>query len=235
MNISDLIKKGISVYRQWRDIPNYTVQRNLEIWENHDWSRFGHEWTEDSMRYRGLDSTLWKKQIIESLIKKYMMQGGVILEIGPGGGRWTEILVKQARRLILVDITKKCLELCKERFRGYTCVEYQEVKSYKNFLNFLPDCSVHSVWAYDVFVHFNPSDVKKYIKEISRVLVKNGVAVIHHAGTYASHADRQEGWRGHMSPKLFKKYVTSNKMKMIEQNLTLSHKLGDVVSVFQRI
>ena len=131
-----------------------------------------------------------------------MPEGGVILEIGPGGGRWSEILAARARRLVLVDVTPKALELCLERLRNRSNVEY--VLSTGTDLPGVADASVDAIWSFDVFVHIAPVDQAAYLREIGRVLRPGGVALIHHAHQRNRGAlPSRHGWRAPMSARLF--------------------------------
>ena len=89
---------------------------NYEIWQNWDWESSGEEWTYPDG---------WKESLIDNILQKYMVQGGRILEIGPGAGRWTEILVKTASHLIAVDISDQCIDICKHKFAAYPIAEFR--------------------------------------------------------------------------------------------------------------
>ena len=39
-----------------------------------------------------------------------------VMEIGPGFGRWTAFLKDSAGELLLADVSRKCLDACRERF-----------------------------------------------------------------------------------------------------------------------
>jgi ubiquinone/menaquinone biosynthesis C-methylase UbiE len=47
-----------------------------------------------------------------------------ILDIGPGHGRWTQFLRHRCRRLIVVDISPRCIDVCRKRFPESTNIEY---------------------------------------------------------------------------------------------------------------
>jgi 16S rRNA A1518/A1519 N6-dimethyltransferase RsmA/KsgA/DIM1 with predicted DNA glycosylase/AP lyase activity len=38
-----------------------------------------------------------------------------ILEIGPGAGRWTEYRLSRGAQVTIVDVTQKCIDLCRLR------------------------------------------------------------------------------------------------------------------------
>ena len=165
------------------------------------------------------------------MMQKYLTKDSTILEIGPGGGRWTSILKEISNNLILADISPKCLDICKERFADSEHIKYNLIE---NDLSFIEDSSIDYIWSYDVFVHINPSIIKKYVEEFQRILKPNGIAIIHHSGKYADYNNPKEGWRAFFGKDEFLKLINDNSLKMSEQNIDLSHLPGDVISVFTK-
>jgi ubiquinone/menaquinone biosynthesis C-methylase UbiE len=210
------------------DLPSHTVDENRKIWNFYDWSKLGEEWGEKTP-----DPEKWRSDLLEKMMFHYLQPDSFILEIGPGGGRWSQYLQKIARKLILVDIAIACLNLCKKRFEDMTNIEYHLIEH--DNIDFLPSESIDYVWSYDVFVHINPSDVERYVANISRILKNNGIAIIHHSGgEYESVSEELSGFRSKLTADKFREYVTSKGMKMIEQNRDLVHKRGDIISVFSK-
>jgi ubiquinone/menaquinone biosynthesis C-methylase UbiE len=124
------------------------------------------------------------------------------LEIGPGAGRWSEVLASRASRLVLADVSERPLELCRERFAGDTHIDY--VLSSGSDLPGVKGGSIDAVWSFDVFVHTAPGDQAAYLGEIARVLVPGGTAVVHHAdGRNRGRLPSRSGWRSPMSRRLF--------------------------------
>lgn len=203
-----------------------TIQANKTTWSQWDWSDNGEVWT---------PSIQWKHIIIDRLIVPHMKKGGTILEIGPGGGRWSETLVHIADRLILVDLCAECIEHCKKRFSKYTHVHYFENSG--NDLSCIPDASIDSVFAFDVFVHINPEDTAKYIAEFQRVLRPGGIGVIHHARN-----GKAQGWRSDMTADLFAKLLAKHMLHCNEQfngwdeknNRITREKNPDIFTVFSK-
>jgi SAM-dependent methyltransferase len=168
-------------------------------WDGWDWSSRGEEWNA---------SAEWKDALIDDVLDRWIPRGGAVLEVGPGGGRWSEPLLERASRLILVDVSERPLELCRERFAGAGNVEF--VLSTGADLPGVADGSVDAVWSFDVFVHVAPVDQARYLAEIARVLVAGGVAVIHHAdGRNRGLAPSRQGWRSPMSRGLFASLAAS--------------------------
>jgi SAM-dependent methyltransferase len=175
---------------RWR---GNSAGENRLRWDGWDWSSGGEEWNA---------SLEWKRALIDDVLDRWIPRGGVILEIGPGGGRWSEPLLERASRLVLVDVSERPLELCRERFAGAGDVEL--VLSTGAELPGVADGSVDAVWSFDVFVHIAPVDQASYLAEIARVLRAGGVAVIHHAdGRNRGVRPSRQGWRSPMSRGLF--------------------------------
>jgi ubiquinone/menaquinone biosynthesis C-methylase UbiE len=214
--------------RARRNLPGLNSTRmNSAIWEVWDWSRGGEEWT---------PSEAWKDAIIRRLMDRYVSSGANLLEIGPGAGRWTAHLLERATHLIGVDISSKCIEVCRERFAAARNVEFH-VNSGSD-LAMVPDRSVDVLWSFDVFVHINRADVEKYVQEFARVLKPGARGIIHHGATGSA----KGGWRGDLSAADFAAMLGRNGLRVVEQfdswkdgeerfEVSLP---GDVVTVFER-
>lgn len=160
---------------------------NRRHWNTeHDWTDLGEMWTPDA---------LWKRTIIEQTLAPFVRSDMTVVEIGPGGGRWTvEILARGIRRLVLVDLAEKCLELCRQRFADRKEVEYHLNDG--RSLPFLRDAEVDLVWSFDVFVHIDKPDTEAYFTEFARVLRPGGLGMIHYASLDRAPAgNNRRGWR----------------------------------------
>lgn len=213
-----------------------TRQRNADVWNKHDWTRMGEEWTDDAQAYRGLNPAAWKAQLVAQGVERYMPVGGSILEIGPGAGRWTELLLPRASRLILVDVAERCLDICRARFADDPRLTYVLVDPEDDRVigGRVPDESVDAVWSYDAFVHINPTDTERYIAEIRRMLKRGGIAVIHHVGRTPTDEDYEIRFRAQMNAEFFADLVTRHGMQLVRQDWELPHHSGDVISIFRR-
>ena len=177
-------------HRRWR---SNSAADNRDRWTHWDWTGGGEEWNA---------SAEWKQVLIDYVLIVWIPEDQVVLEIGPGAGRWSAVLQPRARRLILVDVTERALALCRERFAAAANVEY--ALSSGNDLPGIPDSSIDAIWSFDVFVHVAPVDQAAYLAEVARVLTAGGVAVIHHAdGRNVGNLPSRQGWRSPMSRNLF--------------------------------
>jgi ubiquinone/menaquinone biosynthesis C-methylase UbiE len=165
---------------------------NRAWWDRYDWSGGGEEWSA---------SAEWKQALIDDVLLQLIPAGVVVLEIGPGAGRWSQVLAARASRLVLLDISEEPLRLCRARLSEFTNVSY--VHGGGSDLPGIDDASIDAVWSFDVFVHVAPADFVGYLDEIARVLRPGGVAVIHHSdGRNQGRLLSRHGWRAPMSREL---------------------------------
>jgi ubiquinone/menaquinone biosynthesis C-methylase UbiE len=231
----ELEKRNVLTGNGLHSTYSHTQEGNRRFWEAYDWTQGGEEWTETVRFYRQMDPKGWKDSLIREVMEKHIREGDTVVEIGPGAGRWTEALLMRATRLLAVDISAKCLELCRQRFSERPNIEYFLIK--EPHLEFVAPNSVDSIWSYDVFVHINPTDTERYIGEFERILKPGGCAVIHHPGTYAKDIEKQERqgiWRSHVDGRFFRHFVERHKLVMLEQSGTWAHCPGDLISVFRK-
>lgn len=111
-----------------------------------------------------------------------------IVEIGPGGGRFTEVLLPKCTRLLAVDTSPTMLAVLAERFGAHGGLEC--VLSDGRGLSGVADSSVHAGFSYGVFVHLQHWDIYNYLCELERVLVPGGKAVVQHSNTFS-----ELGWQ----------------------------------------
>lgn len=165
-----------------------TRDENRRVWgEEWNWSNLGEEWTPEWSPYKAV--------ILRYTLDRWLRPKQRIVEIGPGGGRYTvELLKHDPASLTLVDLVEKTLDVCKERFRDYGQVQY--FVNDGRTLPFLADGSVDFVWSFECFVHVEKDDVDSYFREFRRVLTPGGMGIVHYAAIdRAVREDRREGWR----------------------------------------
>jgi SAM-dependent methyltransferase len=165
-------------------LPPNTVEENLKQWTRFDWSAKGEEWT---------PFPEWKESLVKHVLEPNIPLGSRILEIGPGGGRWTEFLVQRGTQVLAVDLTPRCIDICRERFTH--CNNISFFVNDGNDLSFITPGSIDRVWSFDVFVHIQSQDVRTYMRQLAAILVDGGRGIIHHAGD----GTRARGWRSDMT------------------------------------
>ena len=179
------------------------LAENVRRWNEHDWQQLGEEWTV---------SPEWKQSLIDDVIRSHVPRGTTVVEIGPGGGRWSETLQQLAGRLVLVDPSERCIEVCRERLAYADNVDYHVNDG--SSLEFLAAESVDVVWSFDVFVHVSPLETERYVAEIRRVLRPGGRAVIHHGNVGCTY---ENGFRSRTTAALFRDLVADNDLALLGQ------------------
>jgi ubiquinone/menaquinone biosynthesis C-methylase UbiE len=155
-----------------------TIHQNVEVWNHiHSWNRDGDEWS-DQAEFCGQPYDAWKRTLIDELFVPYVTNESHVLEIGPGRGRWTKLYIDLVKQVSLVDVTPRCIEYCRRIFSSYQHVDY--FINDGEGLGQIDDGAIDFIWSYDVFVHIERRETKRYFLEFTRVLKDGGIAVIHH-------------------------------------------------------
>jgi SAM-dependent methyltransferase len=118
----------------------------------------------------------------------FLGEPDVMVEIGPGGGRFTEALLPRCRVLHAVDTSPNMIESLRERFGEDSGVVYHVADG--SGLGMLPDGSANAAFSYGVFVHLQHWDIFNYLSEIERVLRPGGKAIVQHSNTFS-----ELGWK----------------------------------------
>ncbi|MFN0206361.1 MAG: class I SAM-dependent methyltransferase [Planctomycetota bacterium] len=185
-----------------------TRDENKRVWNHeHDWSDLGEVWTPHAE---------WKLDILKWTLERYLKPGMRVLELGPGGGRWThEILKYNPSRLVLVDLAEKCIELCKQRFSDISNIEY-----YLNDGRSIPvvaDKSIDLIWSFDCLVHVERDDIAAYFQDFRRILAPGGIVILHYATIDRAHGeDPKKGWRSDFTSKDMLNAVMHHQFKPLE-------------------
>jgi SAM-dependent methyltransferase len=139
-----------------------------------------------------------------------------VLEIASGAGRHAAQVANRCGTLMLVDTSAAALDLARTRFAGTTNIVIPPPTDGIS----LParDRSMTAVYSYDAMVHFEPLTVAAYLREISRVLVPGGRALLHHSN-YAKNPTGKltdnPGWRNYMPPGLFAHFVDRADLRIL--------------------
>ena len=151
-----------------------TIDWNRNTWNfEYNWSEGGGEWS----RAWGGEDMHWYGSILPRI--HCFIPVGTMLEIAPGFGRWTQFLRDLCERLILVDLSDKCIQVCQERFKLNSHISY--FVNDGSSLDMIDDESVDFIFSFDSLVHVEDEVIQKYIYQFSRILTKDGVGFIHHS------------------------------------------------------
>lgn len=161
------------------------VEDNKKMWDGeYKWTNRGDEWSAPW----GGPSMQWYGTIFPRIMSH--VPTNRILEIACGYGRWTHYLKDLCKNLVVIDLSEECIQACKQRFSECSHIEYH-VNDGKS-LDMISDSSVDFVFSFDSLVHANESVMKAYLRQLQRILDKEGVAFIHHSnlGEYQTRYSR---------------------------------------------
>lgn len=150
------------------------LEHNHAIWSaDWDWSTEGDEWSV----WWGGTPALWYGALLPRIHS--FVPAGTILEIAPGYGRWTQYLKDLAGELVIVDLTERCIDHCRERFASAHNIAYH-VNDGRS-LAMVPDGSVDFVFSFDSLVHAEADVLRDYLTQLAQKLTPDGVGFIHHS------------------------------------------------------
>jgi trans-aconitate methyltransferase len=116
----------------------------------------------------------------DEYLKPYLMAGMRVLEIGPGGGRYTTELIKAVglERVEVADCSQEMIDRCLGRF-GINLRAYKT--DGKTLDTVKPSAPYNFVFSYDVFCHIDLYDISQLLKQLTTLVDKEAVMVVHHS------------------------------------------------------
>lgn len=180
------------------------IDDNYIFWNNvYDWNRYhGDEW---SARWGGPD-VQWYWSIYPRI--RQHLPAATILEIGPGFGRWSRYLREHCQKLILLDLSEKCLAGCRERLavapqepnttepqtQAQNSAEILTLLGDGRSLKGVDDDSVDFCFSFESLVLAESDVLGDYLRELFRVLKPDGTAFLHHSnlGAYADYFRKKD-------------------------------------------
>lgn len=106
-------------------------------------------------------------KICELCLYPFVDKTKSVLEIGSGGGAFTEKIAGKVKHLTAIDVIKK-----PPRFNRFNNFRYIELKE-KNYLCAgVKDKSIDFCFCYGVFCHFPDEVIRVYLRSVHRVLKK---------------------------------------------------------------
>ena len=202
------------------------------------WPEQGDEWS----RVWGGVSSQWFGTLLPRL--KSFVSAPTILEIAPGFGRWTQFLRPLCSKLVLVDVSPKCIAACQRRFAGDEGIQYHVNDGQS--LAMVADESVDLAFSFDSLVHVEAPVLVGYLEQLTRKLAPHGVGFLHHSNIGAfvnpGTGELADGmvnrhWRAQsVSAELVREACNRNALVCVSQEIVNwgGHDLTDTISVVTR-
>ncbi len=157
-------------------------------------------------------------KFIDVYIKPHIKSNSKVLEIGPGGGRWTKYLLG-AKEVILVELNPEFFHYLIERFKEDTFkFRFYQTSGYE--LEGIDAESIDFVFSFGTFVHIDPEGIYEYLKNIKIVLKQEAIAVIQYSDKTKRNARENKGFSD-MDPKKMEAFAKKLNLKILDHNTRL--------------
>jgi ubiquinone/menaquinone biosynthesis C-methylase UbiE len=185
------IEKSVDfVAAHWKDSPYYA---DAERWTHLFWD----------------ENTIFRRLLDR-------MSLDTVIELAVGHGRHAEKIVSRCKKLILMDVHRENLDICRARLGKRQQVEF----ILSNGFNFDPveASSISAIYCYDAMVHFSPDVVQSYLIDTRRVLAPGGHALFHHSNLDAPGSIYAQNplARNHMPPGQFVNFCQNAGLEVLE-------------------
>lgn len=143
-----------------------------------------------------------------------------VVELACGRGRHVPEYLSEAQNIVLVDILKKNIDYCKQRFCSERKIQYYVNNGFD--LKEIESDSCTALFTYDAMVHFEMMDIFQYLLETKRILRKGSKALFHHSNntdTYDVTCSTGRSGRNYMSSQLFAYLANRAGLKVVEQHV----------------
>lgn len=148
-----------------------------------------------------------------------LMDRGTVVELACGKGRHTAQAVPLCKTIWATDTSVDALAELSERFRDVPAVRPLLVTG-DSGLPEIVSGSVSAVFSYDAMVHFEMLTVAAYLTEISRILLPEGRALLHHSNYAVNPGGKfaeNPAWRNYMSSDIMCHLASRNGLRIIFQ------------------
>lgn len=152
-------------------------------------------------------------EVRRRFLDPYFTPGDTVLEIGSGGGRWTQYF-ESAGRLIIVEFNSESFDYLRHRFPDLHFTAYQ-TSGYE--MAGVASSSVDLVFTFDVFVHIEPEGIKDYLFEIERVLKPGGAAVVHYGDIRKQIARENPGF-SRMTRARMEELIAATRLRVLDHD-----------------
>ena len=153
----------------------------LEPQDGRAWDKYSDQWGEIDEDGLGVEwgTDELTLRIFENCLRPHLTPDSHVLEIGPGGGKYSVLSAPFCARLVCADVSKQMLGRVSKALAEWNNVEILKLGGAD--LSGVPDESIDFAFSIDVFVHLGLEDVYGYVRDLHRVLRPGSAVVLHFA------------------------------------------------------
>lgn len=153
------------------------------------------------------------KHVRDNYLLPYLDPTKTVLEIGPGGGRWTRYMTT-ANTIYAVDHHRELLE---ELSRSVRSRRLRRIVNHGDDFPGVPDGSVDFVFSFGTFVHLDAAVIDRYLRNLKRVLAPGADVVIQYSDK-TKPLGRQNRTFSDNDPERMRAQVTTHGYEILEED-----------------
>ncbi len=160
------------------------------------------------------------RKVRDEYLVPFFSPQSVVVEIGPGGGRWTRYM-QGAAKLYAVDYHQELLDELKVNFgdvESLVCI-----KNNGNDFPDIPDNSVDFIFSFGTFVHLELDIISGYLGAMTRIMKPDAIAVIHYSDKTKKKARENRGFSNNTPAKMRRMIETAGFETVFEDVKLLDH------------
>jgi ubiquinone/menaquinone biosynthesis C-methylase UbiE len=143
----------------------------------------------------------------------YLNPDHTIVEIGPGGGRWTRYMLSSLT-LYVVDYHQELLDVLAENFKA---PGLRLIKNNGSDFPGIPDECVDFIFSYAVFIQLDVDIIESYLSNMRRLLKPTGCAVIQYSDKTKIAAQRDPTYSMN-NPTIMREMVLKQDYRIVEED-----------------
>ena len=144
----------------------------------------------------------------------YISSETTLIEIGPGGGRWTRYMLG-AKRIYAVDYHQDLLDELKSKINSER-ISY--VKNNGDDFPNIPDRSIDFIFSFGTFVHLDVDIIDRYLSNMKNILKQNANVVLQYSDKSKPLGRSSRGFSNN-SPTRMRKLIRSHGYCIFEEDL----------------
>lgn len=155
------------------------------------------------------------KYVKNTYLKPFVRPGTTAVEIGPGGGRWTQYMLS-VKRLYAVDYHE---ELLREHQKNFARPNVVHIKNNGDDFPGIPEHSVDFVFSFGTFVHLDTDIIDRYLTNLHGICKPSTDLVLHYSDKTKVMARQSRGFADN-DPERMRAMVEGAGYKIVGEDTT---------------